>query len=442
MPEQQSTIPGKRIIVCCNGTWSDSVSTDSPLTNVARISRFIPAVDSLGVAQLVSYYADVGSSTSIVGNTIDGVTGRGQSPLSYSVYVSFILQSSYLSLWLLGVSANIRVAYTFICHNYLPQDEIILIRVSRGAFTVRAVASLIADVGLLKKAGLGSMLKLYNMWKEQAATPNNAKGRTHGTRDLCHSLESAELLQTGIKLKACAVWDTVGSLAFPKKLAFVNSNLPKNIEVAVQALALDERRKHFPPTVWQSNGTIKLEQCWFLGAHSDVGGGNENTQLPNIALILTFSQLSKCVSFDETYLLKATSNEDLELHGRTQNITTSLFFGSRSLLEDITTTDQESTMPVTKSLKGIFVLSGSQPRNPGQTLMTQTGLQRISKMTSGQVATDENIHWTVRVLIGIGSHLCPTLRKYAAEFEHGQWVWNLYSQNKIKIAIQLKKSEF
>jgi hypothetical protein len=73
----------KRLIVCCDGTWNDSISTDSPLTNVARISRCIPGVSGSHVGgshvvQIVSYYTGIGSGTSRGGNIIDGMIGRGE----------------------------------------------------------------------------------------------------------------------------------------------------------------------------------------------------------------------------------------------------------------------------------------------------------------------------------------------------------------------------
>ena len=68
----------RRLIVCCDGTWNDSISTESPLTNVSRISRCIPNIGENGVVQLVSYYTGVGSGTSKPGNIIDGMTGRGK----------------------------------------------------------------------------------------------------------------------------------------------------------------------------------------------------------------------------------------------------------------------------------------------------------------------------------------------------------------------------
>jgi uncharacterized protein (DUF2235 family) len=210
------------------------------------------------------------------------------------------------------------------------KDEIVLIGFSRGAFTVRSIASFIADVGLLKKAGLNYMLKLYRLWanqlskkrKEDAMFPGMGPSTSkHRMQDLCRQLEAMDLLRTRIEIKVCAVWDTVGSLGFPmpgpipqrasKKLAFVNSTLLENVDVAIQALALNERRKHFLPTVWEANSKTKLRQCWFLGAHSDVGGGYKDTGLANLTLVWIIAQLNDYMDFDREALLHLASHKTI-----------------------------------------------------------------------------------------------------------------------------------
>src|ERR1700760_911242 len=72
----------KRLVVCCDGTWNDSVSTESPLTNVSRFSRCVKDVADDGIPQVVSYHIGVGSGTSWVTNKVDGATGRGTRFLS------------------------------------------------------------------------------------------------------------------------------------------------------------------------------------------------------------------------------------------------------------------------------------------------------------------------------------------------------------------------
>jgi uncharacterized protein (DUF2235 family) len=73
----KSTQSKKHLFVCCDGTWNDSVSTDSPLTNVSRLSRCVKEVADDGTMQIVYYHTGVGTGTSRFSSTIDAATGRG-----------------------------------------------------------------------------------------------------------------------------------------------------------------------------------------------------------------------------------------------------------------------------------------------------------------------------------------------------------------------------
>ena len=127
----------------------------------------------------------------------------------------------------------------------------------------------------------------------------------------------------GIPIKAIGVWDTVGSLGVPEitvfgfikmfkqerhEYSFVNTEVPDNVEYAYQALALDERRKPFDCTLWESPkpGTKtklkELKQTWFPGVHSSVGGGYEDTSISDITLAWMMTQLSEHLTFDKTYI--------------------------------------------------------------------------------------------------------------------------------------------
>lgn len=120
-----------------------------------------------------------------------------------------------------------------------------------------------------------------------------------------------------IPIKAVAVWDTVGELGIPidgvsNAYSFVNTKVSPNIEYAFQALALEEHRKPFRPTVWEQPDGQELprvlKQCWFTGYHSLVGGGNtDNNEIPNIALAWMIAQLKDLLEFD-ILLIKANND--------------------------------------------------------------------------------------------------------------------------------------
>ena len=81
------------------------------------------------------------------------------------------------------------------------------------------------------------------------------------------------------------VWDTVGAYGIPLaysnaynryRFKFHDTALGDHIERAYHALAIDERRGPFKPTLWQqgeASETQVVEQLWFPGVHSNIGGG-------------------------------------------------------------------------------------------------------------------------------------------------------------------------
>ncbi|SMR64486.1 unnamed protein product [Zymoseptoria tritici ST99CH_3D1] len=248
------TIKG-RLIVCCDGTNNDGINQDGPLTNVSRITRCVKYEDSkTKTIPIVYYRSGVGTGTSRLGNYPDMVFGNGD----------------------------------FISHNRATQDdELILIGFSPGAFEVRILALFISQVGVLSKCGLRYLREVFQQWAKGQSVSAMLEMRLK-------MLEAEGLLDRTVLIKACAVWDTVAALP-GNKLRFVGEQAPPNVEVAIQALALNEQRSQFTPLVWRKAVTPgpqtadrNIKQCWFLGTHSDVGGGSrEDASLSNIALAWT-----------------------------------------------------------------------------------------------------------------------------------------------------------
>ena len=92
-PSSNTVQPKKRLVICCDGTWNNSVSSNNPLTNVSRISRCIEDVAADGVLQIVYYHTGIGSGTSRLSNSIDGAVGRGNPDAS--VCMGHLIDYSY-----------------------------------------------------------------------------------------------------------------------------------------------------------------------------------------------------------------------------------------------------------------------------------------------------------------------------------------------------------
>lgn len=252
----------KRIVVCADGTWNRperDLRKDHP-TNVLRISRAILPVTAERIPQQVFYDWRIGSYHD---KLAAGATGR-------------------------GLHKNIMDHYRYIVQNYTPGDELFLFGFSRGAYTIRSVCGLINNCGILRRAEARLIHRAFGYYKRSGArySPQGRESRAFRRR---HSHPFAEITFVG-------VWDTVGALGIPLPFLgllrgtdeFYDTKIGSNIRVARHALAIDERRGHFEPTVWTPRRGIDLKQVWFVGAHGDVGGGyarqSDGTLLSDIPL--------------------------------------------------------------------------------------------------------------------------------------------------------------
>lgn len=224
---------------------------------------------------------------------------------------------------ILGISRKIREAYKNICSLWTgSKDEIYLIGFSRGAFTALCVAQLINDVGLLESSWVDKELpELFRLWKAAEGNPFSEGLASHLNRlsDLKRTrvlLPDPEALSTysGIKIAGLALWDNVASLRTgiinrktKTPFAFVGPDVPPNVLHVYHAMALDERRKDFWPMMLTTSREHHLTQTWFRGSHSDIGGGNENPGLANIALCWMLCVLQYDIHFDENTIWRQTN---------------------------------------------------------------------------------------------------------------------------------------
>ena len=246
------TKPGKRLIVCCDGTWN-KLDSECP-TNVVRLAQAVKRTASDGVPQIVFYDEGIGvDSNKIVG----GVTG-------------------------LGIDKNIQDAYRFLSFNYDQGDEIYLFGFSRGAYTVRSLAGMIYCSGLLSRRYITKASEAYELYRDRGLKPNDDQAKSF-RKD--YGKDNGE--RVPITLLGC--FDTVGALGIPlvpalkkfetqvkTRYKFHDTTLNKDIENAVHAVAIDEIREVFDVTLMTKNPDApnqKLRQVWFPGEHGCIGGG-------------------------------------------------------------------------------------------------------------------------------------------------------------------------
>jgi hypothetical protein len=102
-----------------------------------------------------------------------------------------------------------------------------------------------------------------------------------------------------LDIRYIGLWDVVGEFGLPGEHVNAGHNLhmPPNAHNVFHAMALDETRLLFPLTRLSGSGTRdrrRLQEVWFRGVHSDVGGGNNNPTLNGIALNWLFQNAKRC----------------------------------------------------------------------------------------------------------------------------------------------------
>ncbi|NYI92606.1 uncharacterized protein (DUF2235 family) [Amycolatopsis endophytica] len=251
----------KRVVICCDGTWN---TPDQPApTNVSRVALAIAPADGTGCEQRMYYHAGVGTRP---GERLWG------------------------GAFGFGLSRNVREAYRFLVRTFEPGDELFLFGFSRGAYTARSLAGLVRNCGILRHQHEDRIGEAYALYRSR--------------RDRTHPREvSAQLFRRSFaretRIRFLGVWDTVGSLGIPlsgmrlvnlinRRWQFHDTELSSSVDAAYQALAIDEQRPPFKPALWHPRpGTLgqRVEQVWFSGVHSDVGGGYPDRALADISLL-------------------------------------------------------------------------------------------------------------------------------------------------------------
>ncbi|TDZ38794.1 Uncharacterized protein C8035_v006535 [Colletotrichum spinosum] len=269
--------PPKRIIICSDGTWQSSETTQKNIpSNVTRLARSIARTGSFKkdgkeetCQQVVFYNAGVGTG--------DGVS-----------FAERIRQAAFGN----GLVSDVIKAYHFVVMNYAPHDEILCFGFSRGAYTARAVAGLITDIGIIQPHELDDFPDLYTLYRKHrnndSFTFRQSKAYRKWITGIRRKKGLGDLLSPGDEddhweqvphnlppeftrvVQVVGVFDTVGALGVPgmnvphwynqvvgsvpglgiDEVGFHNTALSRYIKHAFHALALDEQGRPFTPTLW------------------------------------------------------------------------------------------------------------------------------------------------------------------------------------------------
>jgi uncharacterized protein (DUF2235 family) len=254
----------KKIVFCADGTWNhpqDPTGLAAKNTNVVKLYH---------LAQ--------------------------QSPTQSTLYDDGVGADNLKVLggaFAVGLFNKVKQGYKQIAANYQKGDRLYLFGFSRGAYTARSLAGMITLCGLPTQGDPGDAAdKAFDYY--QGVLLRNELKKTLDP----FAMDIPTIAMQGM-------WDTVGALGItgpllgikdPAVYGFLDTNMHDNTEAAYHALAIDERRAEFKPTLWTLSGAPGqvLNQVWFTGVHSEVGGGSDEVGLSDITLSWMLRNAKAC----------------------------------------------------------------------------------------------------------------------------------------------------
>jgi len=292
--EKGADIVTRRLIICSDGTWNTPDRKDKGVwapTNVVKMARSVLPQAPDATPQIVFYDPGIGTD-----NVLDKFSGGALG---------------------IGLSKNVKEAYRFLIDNYVDGDDIYFFGFSRGAYTVRSTAGFIRKCGLLHKRHADRVSEAFKIYRKRDESADTEQARQFREMYSRHPM----------RIKFIGVWDTVGALGIPidffrflsrRRYEFHDVSLSRSVDYAYQAVAIDEKRSFFEPTLWEKNPEAKeqvLEQVWLAGVHMDVGGGCAGSELSDAAFLWMKEKAEATgLAFDDQYIAGLRPNYLGELH--------------------------------------------------------------------------------------------------------------------------------
>jgi uncharacterized protein (DUF2235 family) len=261
----------RNVVVCCDGTANEFAKDR---TNVVKL--YFTLVDD-PARQVACYHPGIGTM---------------EPPGALTSCSRAVTKALGQAIgW--GLEGDIRDAYTFLMNHFSEGDDLYLFGFSRGAYTVRAVASLLKMYGLMRPGNEPMIPYAIRMMTAITNLDKKKSGAQQSTVDDYFDLAvefRATYGKTICAPRFVGVWDTVSSVGWidnPLHLPYATNN--GDIQIGRHAVAIDERRAFFRNNLWwpkPDGGPKDIKQVWFPGVHCDVGGGYPEAEsgLSKIAL--------------------------------------------------------------------------------------------------------------------------------------------------------------
>jgi uncharacterized protein (DUF2235 family) len=253
---------GRNLIICCDGTNNQFGSNN---TNVVRL---VQVLDRDPTKQRLFYDAGVGTLPE---------------PASWGAIKKVWFELADLA-FAVGLQDRVGNGYRYLMEMWQPGDRVFMFGFSRGAYTVRVLAGLLHQLGLLPEGAANLVPYAYRLFK---AIRKDPKGKPGSYWDVCDQFRwtfsrpmSGADEDRRFPVHFVGVWDTVSSVGWvwnPTTFPYTHKN--PGIKFIRHAVSIDERRAFFRSNLFDATPGQDFKQGWFPGAHCDVGGGYSDSEL-------------------------------------------------------------------------------------------------------------------------------------------------------------------
>jgi uncharacterized protein (DUF2235 family) len=293
----------KNIVICADGTGNTFSK------NVSNVVRLIKHLDLSNPQKQIVIY-DQGLGTNPKDIAAAGKYKKQQNADALMILPgpqTFCGVPRFITRWCglgfgYGLRENVKELYTALSAIYQPGDQLYFFGFSRGAFTVRVFAGLIHRCGILPYHQLSRFDEAYNLYEphyeglpdkgeKQKIKVARFREKAYAEAGYCHFL---------------GIWDTVKSYGYLRPISLPHLRHNPSVRTVRHALALDEKRSFYVPTSWGGidhplhDDRVKdapdqnIQEVWFAGSHSDVGGGYKQEELSDAPLLWMIQEAIKC----------------------------------------------------------------------------------------------------------------------------------------------------
>ncbi|KAF2849569.1 hypothetical protein T440DRAFT_130131 [Plenodomus tracheiphilus IPT5] len=298
MPSAVSPRPSKRLVVFCDGTWvgRETAVANAPPSNIRQLANMVGEVhynDAPDQKPATVHHIKPHKRTAWAAAQSNGVDSHPQPDIIAGYQEGVGLNRTFLEYIWDGATASaigdecISV-YKFIVENFTSDHEIWVFGFSRGAFTVRCVAGMINNCGIIKRLPEYTEEELQTLCYEVFRTYRSNLPVDAPNSDACQREKGNPGRVWPVKrpIQFMGLIDTVGALGIPRLNAgigfdwspfeFFDQHVSSVVQHVYHAPALHDRLWIFQPClIFSSEGEEKekaiVHQQWFPGTHYDVG---------------------------------------------------------------------------------------------------------------------------------------------------------------------------